>query len=277
MGHPATSPAGFNLQMYQNHDNQDVVDSGASGEAPEALREIDLRLRSTTDPKERTHLLLNRAVLLGMLGQFDAAASQLELALREVPTDKEIRLQCEYIGAGILHQEHQYEEAYNRMTAILSDYSSILEIPEFRFIFRDIQAYRAFELVQLARFDEALPLLHESLSYGMKADDENTAVVNLGICYSKLRSYDKAIEYLRRSLKTKLTPDWEGQARCQLAIAYTHVRLFAEAKEQLELCVQHVDEYELPRAVVYGWLSRVQRGLGNQLEAERYSRLARPS
>lgn len=265
--------------MYQDDTIQQALQSGTPADAQDAIREIDFRLRSaggTGDTKERANLFLNKAVFLGILGRFEEAATQLELALQTESSDNEIRLQCEYIRAGMMHQEQRYDEAYAYMTAILSRYSSALTKPELQFILRDIQIYRAFELVQLARFEDALPLLRESLSYGMKSDDENTAIVNLGICCSKLRKYDEAIQWLSSALERRLTSDWEGQARCQLAIAYTHLNLLPEAKEQLEVCLQHIDEYKLPLAFVYGWLSRVQRGLGNRSEADRYSRLARP-
>jgi tetratricopeptide (TPR) repeat protein len=110
----------------------------------------------------------------------------------------------------------------------------------------------------------------------MKTDDRNTAVANLGICYSRLGIYEEAIELLVKSLELGLTIDWEGQAHCQLGIAYVHLSRLDEAKKELQFCEENAAKYQLPLSVVYGWLYRVCRGLGQTEEAEHYHRLGKP-
>jgi tetratricopeptide (TPR) repeat protein len=260
--------------------NNDVTHSTGESADPGSLQtihQIDFRLASLAEPKERASLFLQKAVCYESLGRFNDSKTQLELALLEMPGNEEIQLQANYIGAAIYHQEQQFEEAYTRMTRILSQYSSLLSHPNLRFIYEDIQQYRAFELVQLLRFEEALPLLHDILAFEMKPDDKKTAIANLGICYSRVGKYEQAVDYLLEALRLGLPSDWEGQARCQLGIAYAHLRLLREAKLELLICVERASAYQLPLATVYGWLSRVCRGLGQTNEAERYAKLARPS
>lgn len=126
------------------------------------------------------------------------------------------------------------------------------------------------------RFEEAAPLLGEVLAFQIKTDDHNTAVANLGICYSRLGRYEEAVALLLESLQLGLTIDWQGQAHCQLGIAYAHLRRFNEAKKELLVCEENLTEYQLPLAIVYGWLHRACRGLGQTAEAEHYRRMGKP-
>jgi tetratricopeptide (TPR) repeat protein len=253
-----------------------AMESGDPTAAARAIREIDSLLPALAGSNERASLLLNKAVFYGILGRFSNAREQLEAAFKGAPDDDAIRLQFEYLQGAIDHQEQHFEDAYSRMTATLSKYSARLAEPGFRFLYLDIQQHRAFELVQLLKFREAVPLLRESLSFDMKAEDRRAAVANLGICYSRLGKYEEAVDCFLAALGTGLTSDWEGQVHCQLGIAYAHLNLLRDAKKELQICEERASQYQLPMGSVYGWLSRVCRGLGERSESERYARLSRP-
>jgi hypothetical protein len=68
--------------------------------------------------------------------------------------------------------------------------------PEYRFIYEDIQQKRGFDLVFLERFNEAVPVLSECLSFKLPRKDMSNVLANLGICYSELEDHEKALECL---------------------------------------------------------------------------------
>ena len=251
-------------------------ESADPADAQASLREIDAKLTLLSDPVERAGLLLNKAVFLGTLGQYVDAQAQLELARCEAQGDEGVQLSFEYIYGALCHQQQQYQEAYDRMTAALRTYSSRLAENEQRFIYREIQQYRAFELVELFRFADAVPVLQEVLTFEMKPDDRSVAVAGLGICYSKLGRYENAIESLLQALEMGLTPDWAGQAHCQLGIAYFHLGRLQDAKKEFQICEERATTYAIPARTLYGWLCRVCKGLGQIAESKRYWDLARP-
>jgi tetratricopeptide (TPR) repeat protein len=254
-----------------------AIASGTHDDALKAIREIDVRLKSLPEAKSQANLLLNKAVFLAILGQFEEAILQLQLALQQAPNDLLINLQFEYIGASICHQQQKFQEALERMNEVLYRYHLQLAKPELKFMYEDIQLQRAFELAQLLRWDEAVPLLQEVLRYEIKPDDRSAALVSLGIGCSRLQRYEEAVKHLVDALNMKLTGDWEGKAHCHLGIAYAHLGRLHDAKRELQICETRASEYRLPLKKVYGWLSRVCSELGDKLESVHYAQLARPS
>ena len=99
---------------------QDAIESGDPSAASEAIREIDSRVQRLTSSEEKAGLLLNTAVLLGILGCFEEAREALVAALRQNPDDAQTRLRFDYIDGCLYHQEAKAAEAFTRFTAILS-------------------------------------------------------------------------------------------------------------------------------------------------------------
>jgi tetratricopeptide (TPR) repeat protein len=260
---------------------KDVIDraleSGDPDAAEDAFCEISVRLQSLKDARDRANLLMRKAVLYEKLGRIDEARRQLRVALQEAPDHPEIRLQFDYISGSIYHQEENFREAFDRLTYVLSTYSGLLGQPDFRFVYEDIQLQRAFELFRLKRFQEAVPLFKECLSFKLKTVERSCALVNLGICNVQLKQYEEAKDYLHEAFKVGVTKDWEGQAHFYLAFTYAQLKLLRESKQEFQLCEERAAEYQLPLQQLYKWLSRICGYLGEQSESERYARLARPN
>lgn len=254
---------------------KDVIDhameTGDLALAEEAFREIDTRLGSLADAKERADLLLRKAVLYGVLGNFGEARMQLDVALHEAPDDPDIRLQFDYIDATIYHQEKNIGEAFARLSTVLSKYANQLARPDLRAMYEDIQLRRAFELFGMQRFQDAVPLFEEALLFHMKPGEKSAALASLGISYSELKNREAAKEYLLQASERRLDDHWLGQVHFHLGLTYAHLKHLQESKREFQLCERY-----LPISVVYAWLSRICSLLGEKSEAERYARLARP-
>ncbi len=90
------------------------------------------------------------------------------------------------------HEEQNADEAFKRMTALLSKFGERLQVPELRFIYEDIQQRRGSELVQLLRFEDAIPIFEECLMFEMPSEDRANVLTYLGICLSHLKRHEEA-------------------------------------------------------------------------------------
>jgi tetratricopeptide (TPR) repeat protein len=253
-----------------------ALESGDPALAEEAIREVDLHLTSRSETKDKASLLLGKAVLNGFLHRYADARRQLALALEEAPTDPEVRFSHDVINASLYDQEGNPEWAYPRLTAVLSEHSERLGRSDVRAIYEDIQQRRGFDLFRLERFQEAVPLLKECLSFSLKAVEKSSALASLGICYVKLKQYEEAKDWLLQACEFGVTKEWEGRVHFYLAFTYAQLKLLEESKREFQLCEERASEYDLPLEQLYKWLSRICGHLGEKSEAERYARLARP-
>src|SRR5260370_4806925 len=146
---------------------QNAVERGDPTLAREALREVDLLLAATSDLNERAYLLLSKSSCYGILGNFKEAREQLSLVLQENPKHPDARLTCEFHGALLYQQEGNYREALEGLNAVVSGYAQRLNRADLRFMYEDIQQRRAFLSVTLSQFQDAIPLLRETLSFDL--------------------------------------------------------------------------------------------------------------
>jgi tetratricopeptide (TPR) repeat protein len=215
---------------------EDAIESGNPSAALEAIREIDLRVQCLTSGKEKAGLFLNKAVFLGILKHFDNAREALVLALLAAPDDPDIRLQSDYIDGCLYHQAGNAAEAFTRLTAVLSKYSGRWMDPGYKFVYEDVQQRRAFELFQLHRFKEAIPLSIECLSFQIQPGDRSRVLAILGICYSELKDRHAAREYLLKACEAGLTGDWAVEVHFYLGLTYAHLKLLQDSKREFLLC-----------------------------------------
>jgi tetratricopeptide (TPR) repeat protein len=255
---------------------QRVVESGDPLIVDEAFKQLDTRIESASSGGEKANLLLTKATLLGALGQFGDARKQLGLVLAYAPDDLDIRLQRDFIEASLYDQERKPEEAFARLTSVLSDHSERLSRPDVRFIYEDIQLRRGFDATSVGNFREALPILEECLQFDLKPADKGNVLADLGRCYSEANDYESARDCLRGAIKTRLTRESEGMAHLFLGIACGRLGRFEEAKSEFQWCEKKAAQYDLEVTKIYKWLSWVCTGLGEKEEALRYANLARP-
>lgn len=244
--------------------------------AEEGIRRVDEQLSTIADKRVRAGLLLNKAVFLGVLKDIREARRQLQFAIEQAADDPETQLSYDFLEAALYHEEEKFEDAYSCFTTTLTKHCDLLERSDYRFVYEKVQEYRAFELVRLGKFEDAVTILEEALSFDREEKDKQVLLANLGISHAKLNHHERARAYLQQAIHVGNLGDWEGQTHYHLALAYAHLNLLPESKRELRLCAERAREYSLPLSNVYGWLSRICRGLGERQEAEHYAQLARP-
>jgi tetratricopeptide (TPR) repeat protein len=256
-----------------------AMESGDPAIAEEAFREIDAQLKSTEAPRDRANILLRKAALYGVLGRFDDARKQMNIALQEAPNDSFTRMQFDFMSGEFYDDEGRPKEAYDHLTEALAKHVKELGDPELRVIYESTQVRRGFNLIRLDRHQEAVPILEEVLSFKLAPANRSVVLASLGECYLALKELEKARDCLEEASKIGLTSQSAGQVHYNLGIVYAFLGLLSESKREFQICEQHATEYGIygfPVVKVYGWLSRICKGLGEMAESERYARLARP-
>src|SRR6266700_2712394 len=199
---------------------QRAVESGDPAIADEAFRQYDSEIQQSSNERQRAELFLGKAVLYGVFLRFKESRRSLDLALAQSPSNPDIQLQADHIGASLYDQEGNHEKAFERLTAVMHKHHRRLTTqPDLRFAYEDIQVRRGLDAVWIGQFQEAVPLLKECLSFALKAEDRGNVLSSLGRCYSELGEYDSARENFIQALRIGLTKELEGEAHMRLAVA----------------------------------------------------------
>ena len=242
--------------------------------AKDALREIDIRLRSSSDQNERAYLLFSKASCYGILGDFEQARRQLTCALRDNP-NRYAQTTFDFIQGLLSQQEGMYAEALQKFDTTLSVHSELIKRPELKEIYEDIQQRRGLLMVTLSKFQEAVPILTEILSFNLDEPLRSEAFANLGLCHLELKEYGQARDHLLQAIAIGLTKRWEGPANFYLGIAYFYSDMLQEAKGEFQKCEELATQHPIPITDVYSWLSSISRRLGDHSESQRYAMLAK--
>jgi tetratricopeptide (TPR) repeat protein len=243
-----------------------------------AFKEMDAELVLLADPCDKAALLLRKTALFGILHRFVDGRREIARALETAPPgDPDITFLSERLDALFYHEEQNPNEAFKRMTNLLVKYRQHLNVPELRPIYEDIQQRRGFESVQLHKFEQAVPIFKECLTFEMTPEDRGEVLADLGICYSHLDRFEEARDCFLQAREVGLMARSQGAAHLQLGIVYYHLNLFGQSKREIQLCAQESAQHTFPMKRVYGWLSAVCKRLGEKDEAESYARLANPS
>ena len=247
--------------------------------AEEALREFDARLKSTEAGRERSNLLFRKAVLYGALKRFDDARKEMNIALQEAPDDWFTQMQFDFISGDLDDDEGKPKEAFDHLTEALAKHGNVLHDPELRVIYESTQTRRGSNLIRLGRFQEAVPILEEVLSFDLSAPNRAIVLAKLGRCYTASGEWEKVREFLEEACAIGLTGEWAAQSHYSLGIAYAYLKLLQESRREFQVCEDNSAEYStygLSIVKVYDWLFRVCRHLGDKSASEHYARLARP-
>jgi tetratricopeptide (TPR) repeat protein len=245
--------------------------------AEQAFNEYDAQIQQSSDPNQKAQLFLGKAVLYGFFLRFVDARKSVELASAQNPDDFDLLVQVDYIQASLYDQEGNSQDALEYLTAVLFKHRERLMQADLRFMYEDIQLRRGLAATALRKFDYAAPLLLEVQGFDLSLKDRTNVLSSLGLCYSELGDYERAKDYFLAACKIGLRKEWEGEVHMRLAIAYAHLKCFTEAKHEFKLCEKNFLDYHLDIKKIYGWLSWVCKGLGENLESEEYARFSRPS
>jgi tetratricopeptide (TPR) repeat protein len=248
--------------------------------AEEALRDFDSQLRSTESLQKRASLLFGKAVLYGVLKRFDDARKQMNITLQEAPEDCLTRLMFDFISGDLDDDEGKPKEAYEHLTEALAKHAKYLDDPANRIFYESAQMRRGFSLFLLNRFEEAVPILQQVLSFKLLPSKRSAVLARLGLCYGELKEWQKARDCLEEACKIGVTSESAWQVHYGLGVVYAYLRLLSESKREFQMCEEHMEEYAaygLQVLKVYDWLSRICKALGEKAEAEHYARLALPA
>jgi tetratricopeptide (TPR) repeat protein len=247
--------------------------------AEQAFNQLDRLIKSSAESDEKAALVIQKAMLHGLMGQFKEARELVPAALALAPDDEPTRFLCEYTTALLTHEEGHSDPpklaiAFSQFSALLVRYSDKFTTdPDLRGSYEEIQQRRGFELVSLKRFVEAIPVLMECLSFELSSADKADVLANLGVAFSMKKDYPSAMEYLREASRMDLPQDWNGAVHSHLGVAYARLGRFEEAKEEFLYCAEKMSSLELSLDEIYSWLAWLSLQLGERTEAARYSKL----
>jgi tetratricopeptide (TPR) repeat protein len=257
--------------------SKSVIQQAVEGNDPElarqALHQIDLLVQSSSDSNDKVYLLFSKASCYGILRDFVEARRQLDYALRQRPDDVHTQVTFQFMQGLLSQQEGNYSEALEKFGRTLSTYSQQLRGSELHFMYEDIQQRRAFLSVTLSKFEDAIPLLNEVLSFVLSKELRSDALASLGLCYFGLKNHELTRDYFIQAVAAGLTQEWEGKAHYYLGIAYFHTDMIREAKEEFLLCEHLATVHQLPMVDIYAWLSATYKRLGKNSESEHYAAL----
>jgi tetratricopeptide (TPR) repeat protein len=253
-----------------------------SGRILDAIQEFQAMQEETTDANEKSALMLNEVRCYAELGQVLDAERMLRRIREVVPDDLEARFNVDFMAACVEAQGGHYEQAVRQFQTQLEEYVGLLQTPDYRDFYEDVQQRRALCLTHLHRYGEALPILKEASSSftTLKAEDQQEVHLNLGICYAELQEDRLAKEEFLRAIGSGLNNGVEARARYNLGVVSFREGGFAQAKHQLEWLLQNYPQEEIPnvpRKYVYLQLSRTYHYLGDKENAKRYKKLAESS
>jgi tetratricopeptide (TPR) repeat protein len=259
--------------------SESVIQKAVEGNDPdlarEALGQIEALLGSSIDQNERVCLLFSRASCYAILGDFVEARRRLAMALDEGSDDPNARVSFDFSTGLFSQREGKYAEALKGFSATLSTHSRQLKQPDLRFMYEDIQQRRAFLSVTLSRFQDAVPLLKEILSFDLDKEVRSKALSSLGLCHLELKLYELARDYFLQAIALGLTAEWSGTAHFYLGMAYFYTDMVQDAKREFLLCEQLATDHSLPIVDIYGWLSVICKRLGEASESDRYARIGK--
>jgi tetratricopeptide (TPR) repeat protein len=257
---------------------EELVQLEDSGRFEEAILESERLLEQAVDDDQRASLLKGQLTCYLRLGRSADARGVLGQMKQLHPSEMEIRLNAEFCEPCLLLQEGKFEEGISALAAMLQRYGGALKEERFRYLYEDIQCRRAFALVGISRFADALPILKEAVSFSFnQATDEQQTHFNLGICCEETKDLDAAKREYLIAVGFNIKNDIEEQARWRLALLFYTDGALAQARKQLEVILQEVPDQNavIPRKWVYQQLSMVSRYLGDKANAKIYMDLAK--
>jgi tetratricopeptide (TPR) repeat protein len=241
-----------------------------------ALKEFRELEASTADRGERASLLLNQSGVLAQMGAFDEAEQKLREAVTLCPTP-EVGCHGLVARAGNLTLGRRWAAALAELDRATTEFPDLIRCDQYRYLYEEIQTRRGLILVQLNRLEEALVVLKECLSFDLHADSRWKVLYNLGRCHFNLKDPARAKQKFLEFLKVGGDAAHVASAHFLLGTIYYNEGADAKALMEFEWLLPRMAEVKWPGSVLYTWLAKTHRMLGNKAEAKRYAALAEKS
>jgi tetratricopeptide (TPR) repeat protein len=246
-----------------------------------------LAANQTDNLLEKSGILLDATTNLTQCGQQERSRRQLS-QIRELLTsvnrmsfsqdekDEFLRVTVgvEIEEAEVLATESKIEAAIEQLTATLARFKNEIKESTQIEIYDEIQTRRAYFLVDLDRFEEAIPVLEEVKS---RRNDDTIFLFYLGHSYFRAKRWSEAQEKLERSLSLSPRPRIAFQAHGSLGMVFCETDDYQRAKQELETCAKIAAPDYIKQAHIWERLEYTCIRLGLKEEARQYGQLARPS
>ena len=157
---------------------------------------------------------------------------------------------------------------------MLREYKQILNDPQLRDVYEEIQLRRGMRLAFLGRFREALPILEEVVSFNNPALLSGEFWYEMGKCYVDAGDFEKAGEAYSKALGYGLDDVRASHAHWEVAVILMRNESHARALGELGLAEKHATAANIEKKNIYKAMSVAFFKLGMKEEGTRYATLA---
>ncbi|MGH9745492.1 MAG: tetratricopeptide repeat protein [Candidatus Acidiferrales bacterium] len=241
-----------------------------AGNDEQALTGLQKMLTEAEGREDRAAISLMIATCLRGLGRLSEARERVQGVLGTIDKESEISAWAIFSDAYLDMDEGKWSAALKKLDRLQTHFSVLLQRPENRERYEDIERKRGIALLGLDRAKEALPLLKRA---SVRREEQAVVFYCLGKCYYKLDEYEDAQKCLEQAFNSDLDRDYELDARYHLGLADYRLHRYAQAVQQFEWCLAHDSNPMVPREFVLKGLIYALRDSGMDREAERYSRM----
>jgi tetratricopeptide (TPR) repeat protein len=224
-------------------------------------------------PLSRVAHLLKEANRFQDLGLFKDAELLIAEARQIAAENEQARAEVDLFHAIALIEQNRPDEALQRLTVMLTEYSDWLREGEDREIYESVQFQRALSLLQLGKNEEARPILEEVASFRFDVDFQRGVHCYLGRCYHELSLYSLAKTQFELAQALGVTEDWQAVFHYYYGYTLYELKNFQRAKREFILCLQS-DPSGPELFLRYSMLAATCRKLGERSEAKVYEEKA---
>jgi tetratricopeptide (TPR) repeat protein len=250
----------------------------AAGRHEDAIREALALAAEADDANDKAALLRGAAVDYCTVGRLGEARELVDALLKMHVTDPEVRLNIEFSAACLLVEEGKPDAGVAAFADMVRRGGTTLADQQLRYLYEAVQCRSAMALIGIRRFEEALSILREAVSFSFdSAEDEQRIYFALADCLSEVGDEESARQAFKRVIGFDLRNSTQERARYRFARLCFKARGFAQARQQLETILREFppETAAVPRRFVYEQLSHTCRHLGDRKMAEFYAGLAR--
>lgn len=169
-------------------------------------------------------------------------------------------------------REGRWEAALNRLDNLIGRYTGFVCDPENEDLREEVNRYRAIALYEIGKTKEALRLLEQTAAVEY---DKPRTLYYLGRCRYDSGDIEGAKQSLEEAIAAGLRPLYEPSAHYVLGLCHNGQQQHARAVREFEWCLQHDKAELVQRWKVLTALVTALKSLGQETEAERYSRILR--
>ena len=243
-----------------------------SGENEKALAGLQELLTNSECSDVRDAASVWASLSLRNLGQLKEAKKFLDQAVARIDKKSESYAWLLMCSAFLDFDEGNWKSALAKFDALLTDYATLLRLPENYRNLEDLNRKRGIALLGLDRPKEARPLLEHAATL-----DSEPALVSycLGKCCYKLGEFERAEHFLLRSLQYNLEVNYAADAHYHLGMAYYRQFKHAWAVQEFDWCLNYDASRQVPRAYVLTGLINASKALGLERDVTRYSEMLR--